>query len=165
MVLERRRWRLAGTTQTRIDRAPDELAGVRVVLLVALLKVASWLLSGEGLYGYADRPVTLGPLGCRRSVQRWQRRLSHDAAPLQGALRTAVVERTEPQPVEKLFPGGLSPPEAVRRRRWKDPEATYQLATGLAFLVRGAEALSTSTTVLLAEAHRRLDGLLGTTRT
>ena len=60
--------------------------------------------------------------------------------------------------MERLFPGGLSPPEAIRRRRWKDPDGTYRLATGLAFLVHGAAKLACTATVLLAEAHRRLDG-------
>jgi hypothetical protein len=49
----------------------------------------------------------------------------------------------------------------IRRRRWKDPEAVYRLATGLVFLVDGALALATSATVLLAEALKRLDGPLG----
>ena len=40
----------------------------------------------------------------------------------------------------------------------------YRLATGLAFLVEGAMVLSTSATVLLAEAQTRLDGPLGTLR-
>jgi hypothetical protein len=141
------------------------MGGSRYALLAVLVKVAAWVLSGDGLFSYAEQHPRLAALACRRTVQRWQRRLTHDAHRLQGALRTAVVERFEPQPVERLFPGGLSPPAAVRRRRWKDPEATYQLATGLAFLVHGAAALCTTTTVLLAEAHRRLDGPLCTPRT
>ena len=143
---------------------PDEAGASRFTLLVVMLKVAGWLLSGVGLHTYFEPHPRLRPLACRRTVQRWQRRLAVDGTRIQGALRTAVVERTEPQPVERLFPGGLSPPAAIRRRRWKDPEATYCLATGLAFLVRGAVALSTSTTVLLAEAHGRLDGPLHMTR-
>ena len=52
--------------------------------------------------------------------------------------------------------------EVIRCRRWKDPDATYRLATALAFLVHGAAALSTSVTVLLAEAQKGRDGPLGT---
>lgn len=93
-------------------------------------------------------------------MQRWLARVAPHGERLQGVLRTAVLERSEPRPMEGLFPGGLSPPDGIRRRRWKDPRATYRLATALAFLVHGAAALSISTTVLLAEAHRRLDGPL-----
>lgn len=162
--MERRRWRLAGTTTTRLDRSPDEVGGVRSALLVVLVKLAAWVLSGEGLHVYEERHPALETMGSRRTVQRWLARLLPDADRVQGALRTAVVERSEPQPVERLFPGGVSPPEAIRRRRWKDPEATYSLAIGLAFLVEGAVVLSTSATVLLAEAQMRLDGPLGIPR-
>lgn len=140
------------------------MGGVHVTLLVVLLKLGAWLLSDDGLHVFEERVPALEPLGCRRSVQRWLARLVPDADRVQGALRTAVVERSEPQPVERLFPGGLSPPAAIRRRRWKEPEAVYRLATGLAFLVEGAMVLSTSATVLLAEAQTRLDGPLGTLR-
>ena len=137
---------------------------MQVALLAVLLKLASWLLSGEGVHVYEERVPVLEAAGARRSVQRWLARLVPRAVEVQGALRTAVVERLEPQPVERLFPGGVSPPAAIRRRRWKDPDGVYRLATGLAFLVEGAGALSTSATVLLAEAQARLDGPLGIPR-
>ena len=162
VVIHRRRWRLQGTNQTRLDRAPDETCGARFAFVFILLKLSSWLLSGRGLHTYDERFRSLGVAGARRSVQRWLHRLLPAAATLVGALRTAVIERSEPQPIERLFPGGLSPPEAIRRRRWKDSDATYRLATGLAFLVEGAAALSISATALLAEAQQRIDGTLGT---
>lgn len=162
--VERRRWRLRGTTSTHLDRSPDEVGGTHAVLLVVFLKLGAWLLSPDGLHVYEERLPALDAAGSRRSVQRWLHRLLPDADRVQGALRTAVVERSEPQPIERLFPGGVSPPGAVRRRRWKNPEATYRLATGLAFLVQGADALSTSVTVLLAEARKGLDGPLGISR-
>lgn len=164
-MVVRRRWRLGRSSTTRLDRAPDEVAGVHVAALVVLLKLASWLLSGTGLHVYEERVAALDAVGSRRSVQRWLACLLPDAARAEGALRTAVIERSEPQPVERLFPGGLSPPAAIRCRRWKDPGAAYRLATGLAYLVDGAVALLTSATVLLAEAQSRLDGPLGTPRT
>jgi hypothetical protein len=52
----------------------------------------------------------------------------------------------------------------ARRRRWKDPGATYRLATGLAILARGAAALDTPATVLLAEARLEADGILSIPR-
>ncbi len=164
VVVARRRWRMAGSTTTRQDRTPDEVGGVGVVLLAVLLKLAGWVLSGVGLHVYDEGRPALEAVGSRRTLQRWLHRLLPDAARVQGALRTAVIERSEPQPVERLFPGGVSPPVAIRCRRWKDPEAVYRLAIGLVFLVEGAVALSTSATVLLAEALKRLDGPLGIPR-
>jgi hypothetical protein len=108
-----------------------------------------------GLHVYQESQPALEEAGSRRTVQRWLHRLLPDAAQVQGALRTAVIERSEPQPVERLFPGGVSPPVAIRCRRWKDPEAVYRLATGLVFLVEGAVARSISATVLLAAGPSR----------
>jgi hypothetical protein len=156
----RRRWRLHGTTTTRLDRSPDEVGRRHVVLLVLLLKVWAWLSSDVGVHVYEEHHPELESHGSRRTVQRWLRALLPDAVRLQQVLRTAVIERFEPQPVERLFPGGLSPPEGIRRRRWKDPDAIYALATGLVFLHRGAEAGAFSMTVHLALARRRLDGPL-----
>lgn len=138
--------------------------GAAATLLVVLLKLASWLLSGTGVHTAPDAPASLAAVGCPRTSQRWLHRLVPDAAAIQGGLRIAVVERSEPQPVERLFPGGVSPPEAIRRRRWKAPEAVYRLATGLVFLVSGAVALDTSATTLLAEAQLGDAGTLGTPR-
>jgi len=141
------------------------MGGAGGVLLVVLLKLASWLLSGVGqCHAVGGEPPAVAKAASRRTTQRWLHRLLPDAAVVQGGLRIAVVERSEPQPVERLFPGGVSPPEAIRRRRWKAPEAVYRLATGLVFLVQGAERLNTSATTLLAEAQLGDAGTLGTPR-
>lgn len=158
-TVARRRWRLYRTTHTRVDRCPDEVGRRHAALLVLLLKLAAWLLSGKGVHAYDEDFPALEGHGARRTVQRWLGVFVPDAVRLQQALRTAVIERFEPQPVERLFPAGLSPPESIRRRRWKDPDRIYALATGLVSLIRGAEA-GASMTVLLAEARRRLDGSL-----
>lgn len=155
MVLQRRRWRRAGTHDTRLDHAPDEVPGARAALAAVLVAVAAWLLSAASLLEHRRAlPVA------RRTLARWRSLLASNADRLQGALRTAVIERSEPQPFESLFPSGLSPPGDVRRRRWKDDDALYRLVGALTFLVRGAEALATSVTVLLAEARRRHDAPL-----
>lgn len=133
------------------------------MLLTVLAKLWSWLSSDRGVQRYEELDPALGAFGCPRSAQRWHARLVRHGVMLEQALRTAVIERFEPQPVEKLFPRGLSPPGAVRCRRWRDPAATYSLATGLAFLFDGARALATTAPVLLAEAHRRWNGPLGMT--
>ena len=159
-VVARRRWRQGRRGPTQLDRAPDELLDLRSTVLVVFLKVWAWLASGVGLHVYDERVAAIARHGCRRTVQRWVRRIHPCGPRLQQALRTAVIERLEPQPFEKLFPGGLSPPGAIRRRRWKDPALVYSLATALAFLVDGATALRIPLPALLAEALRRLDGLI-----
>ena len=160
-TLLRRRWLRFGTTETRLDRSPDEVGELRATVLVVLAALWSWLASGKGLHAHDARVPALAETPARRTLQRWLGRLAPNGVALQQALRTAVIERFEPQPVEMLFPGGLSPPGAVRCRRWKDPAAVYSLATALAFLFEGAVALAAPIPVLLAEAHRRLDGPLG----
>jgi hypothetical protein len=161
-VLQRRRWLRYGTNETRQDHAPDEIDALHSVVLVVLVRLWSWLASARGLEGYEEVVPCLDPCS-RRTVQRWLQRLLPAGDRLQVALRTTVIERSEPQPIEMLFPTGLSPPDRVRCRWWKDPKATYSLATGLAFLFGGAVALKISATVLLAEARTRLDGPLGST--
>ena len=94
-MVVRRRWRLGRSSTTRLDRGPDEVAGVPVAGLVVLLKLASWLLSGTALHVYEERVASLDAVGRRRSVQRWLARLLPDAARAEGALRTAVIERSD----------------------------------------------------------------------
>lgn len=134
---------------------------MRGTLLVVFVALWAWLGSGRGLHAHEPLVPALADRPSRRTVQRWLRRLPPDGVVLQQALRTAVIERFEPQPVEMLFPGGLSPPGAVRCRRWKNPDTVYSLTLALAFLFEGAVALPTRLPILLAEAHRRLDGPLG----
>ena len=164
IVIERRRWLQFGTTTTQQDRSPDELGGIGSTLLLVLLQLCAWLLSENGLHTYEDRPHMLVQPPARRTVHRWFQRLLPEAERVQGALRTAAIECSEPQPIERLFPGGLSPPEAILWRRWKDRSKTYLLAMGLAFFAHGADAVNLPATVLLAVAQQGIDGPLGTSR-
>lgn len=154
----RRRWRLGKTPATQLDHVPDELGGIQSSLPFVLLKLWAWLRSGVGVHVYEEAMDALEGHGCRRTVQRWLGRIQGAGMRLQQAIRTAVIERLEPQPVEMLFPSGLSPPGAIRRRRWKDLSSVYSLATALAFLFEGAVALQIAIPALLAEALGRLDG-------
>jgi hypothetical protein len=162
-VIYRRRWRLAGTGRTVQDRCPDEVLGARVSVLVLLVKLWVYLSSGRGVQTYDEVVEDLEGIGARRTVQRWLGGLAPRGLELQQALRTAVIERLEPRSVEDLFPGGVSPPWSIGCRRWKGLAQVYSLATALTFLFAGAFALQTPATVLLAEAHRRMDGHLAIT--
>jgi len=159
VVVYRRRWRLAGTTRTHQDRCPDEVGGLHVIVVVLLLKLWSWLSATRGLYHYDEIVPALRKYGCERTVQRWLARMLPRALPLHRAIVDAVIERSEPRPVEQLFPGGLSPPDTLLRRRWLDPAGISTVWQGLAWLFGGAIKLGVSTTALLAEVRRRTPDL------
>ena len=156
-VLLRRRWRLAGTNRTHQDRSADEIGGVRAALLVVLIKLWAHL-SKSGL-PYEMLPA-LTTSGSARTLRRWLQRCLRQAAVFQQAVIRAAIERNEPRPVEQLFPGGLSPPDALlRHRNWHDPVGISTLWQGLAWLFGGAIKLGVSTTALLAEVRRRTPDL------
>jgi len=149
------RWRLRHDGATRHSRPPDDLAGLGFCTLVVALKLWAWLDGDRGVHQSRQALGDLETRGDPRSVQRWLRRLLPHAMAIQQAVRLAVIERCEPRPVEQLFPSGLSPPDHLSRRPWRDPSGTNQLWRALALLLGGAIELSVPTTVLLAEARGR----------
>jgi len=154
VIVWKRRWRLAGSNRTCHSRPPEEVPRLAFAMIVVLLALA------DLLAGPLPPPGAMGlPAGhrqpARRRVQRWLRRALATALQLQVDLRRAIIERCEPRPVEQLFPGGVSPPPAVRRRPWADPGRVTTLVGGLELLLGGASKLQTSLDVLLAEARRR----------
>jgi hypothetical protein len=120
-----------------------------------MLKLWAWLTSDVGLCHYDEVSVGLKKHGSHRSVQRWLARALPHALKIQQHIREAIIERSEPRPMEQMFPRGLSPPEGLLRRRWQDPHAVVTLWRGLALLLGGASRLDVPTTVLLAEARGR----------
>ena len=153
--LRKRRWLCVATGGTCHSRPPDEWGAAYFCWLFVLLKLWPWLNGGAGLHNTDEVSHALDEHACRRSVQRWLRRASEKALEIQQAIRNALIERCEPRPVEHLFPGGLSPPESLTRRRWREPESVACLHRALTMLFAGAVELGTPTTVLLAEARGR----------
>jgi hypothetical protein len=104
-----------------------------------------------------DFPLLKGePPRSPRTVLRWMSRAFPLALRLQDAIRREVIEKSEPQPVEQLFPGGIPPPDRFSRRRWKAWDQAPFLWQGLAWLFSGAVQLSIPVSVLLAGARGRL---------
>jgi hypothetical protein len=159
VTVYRQRWRLAGTNQTIQDRSPDEVGQLHVVVLVLLLKLWSYLSSARGLLHYEEVVPALLKHGCERTIQRWLKRIGPSVLAFEQAVVQAAIERSEPRPVEQLFPGGLSPPDTLMRRHWLDPARTSTLWQGLAWTFGGAIKLGVSTTALLAEVRRRTPDL------
>lgn len=116
--LWKRRWLLSGTRQTCHSEPSDMLPGYRFCTLVLSVKLWAWLDAEVGLHSYAEVLPGLDGLGSRRSVQRWCKRLGACALEIQQAIRLAVIERSEPRPLERVFPAGLDPPEKLRRQRY-----------------------------------------------
>jgi hypothetical protein len=152
VTVRKRRWRRADRSSTRHSRPPDDL-GVRFDAVTVALELWCWLDAAVGLNRYLT-PFDDGP--DRRTVQRWLARAVPNALETQQAIRRAVIERSEPRPMETLFPAGLDPPASLTRRSWKHPAEVYQLKTGLYLLFAGALGLDVLAAPLLAEARGRL---------
>jgi hypothetical protein len=152
--LWKRRWRDPKTGCTRHSRPPDDAAQVWSCTLIVLLKLWAWL-DGSLLAGHEVVPE-LETHGSFRTVQRWGGRAAARAEQVVHYIRLAVIERSEPRPVEHLFPSGLSPPERLLRRHWRRPHEITRLWQALAWLFAGAIALSTPASLLLAEARGRM---------
>ena len=156
--LWKHRWRRAGSTTTCHSRSPEELGSLGACAVIVVLSLWSWLDGGGGLHSPRRVPVLedleeSGP--STRTMQRWLCRALPDALAIQQAIRLAVIERCEPRPVETLFVGGLSPPEGLMRRPWRDPPAVASLWRAFAILLGGAFELDVPASLLLAEARRR----------
>lgn len=152
-TVRKRRWRRADRSVTTHSRPPDDL-GLGYDALIVALELFCWLDAAVGLHRY-ETPLSNGP--SRRTVQRWLHRARPRALAFQSAVRHALIERSEPRPLETLFPVGLSPPGALSRRRWKDPPAVAALWRALSMLFVGAQKLGIGAAPLLAEARGRHD--------
>ena len=156
----KRRWYHPLQVRSCHSRPPDELAGVGFCTLVVLMKLWAWLDGEAGLLRCEQVEPELETCGSTRSVQRWLQRLLPHAMEIQQAVRLAVIERCEPRPLEQLFPTGLSPPDRLVRRHWRDPPPITILWRALALLLGGATRLDVQVALLLAEARRRYDTAL-----
>lgn len=159
VTLWKHRWREVGTSTTCHSRPPEEALSLSACSTIVLLLLWAWLDSPLGLDHKDRREVIVGleRCGSRRTIQRRLHRLLPHALEIQQAIRRAVIERCEPRPVESLFKGGLSPPKALVRRRWKSPSLVERLWRALAILMLGALVLDVPIAHLLAEARGRWD--------
>jgi hypothetical protein len=153
--LWKKRWFDPRTGRTVHSRPPDDAAQVWSCTLIVVLKLWAVLDGGSLLVGH-EVVAELQTHPSVRTVQRWLRRGVERARTVLHYIRLAVIERSEPRPVEHLFPSGLAPPESVLRRRWRRPLEIRVLWKALAWLFGGAIALATPAALLLAEARGRM---------
>lgn len=154
--LAKRRWLLRRAGRTCHSRAPDTVLRGSFAVTVIVLVLWAWLDGRAGLSRYREPVCGLDGVVSPRTVQRWRGRAVGQARAFQHAVRQAVIERSEPRPVERLFPGGLSPPAGLEARRWPDPPGVADLWRGLALAIGGALQLAVPVTLLLAEARGRV---------
>jgi len=149
----KQRWRRRGTQQTRHSRPPDDLGSIAFCSLVVTAALWGWFASGRGVDSHDPVLPSLVVRPSRRTVQRWLRRALQHADETALALRRAVIERSEPRPMESHIGGGLSPP--ADRRRWADPITITKIHSGLYLLLQAAVAFAVPVSILLAEARGR----------
>lgn len=155
--LHKRRWKDAterGRPSCR-SRPDDDLPSVSCCALIVVLCLWSWLDARRGLLHVRATFPGFDGVVSTRTVQRWMRRARQRALLTQQAIREAVIERSEPRPVEQLFEGGLPPPERMRRRWKKESHEVGHLWTAFTMLLGAAAHFEIPVPVLLAEARRR----------
>ena len=153
--LWKHRWKTSKANETCHSRPPDELGRISVCSLTFVLLMLGWLQASHGAARHHAVLDVLEGSVTRRTLMRWLPRASARAEESQQAMRLAVIERSEPRPVEKLFEGGLSPPDSLVQRNWRDPQAVTILWRGLTMLITGAVKLKVPAAILLAEARGR----------
>lgn len=151
LVVHKRRWREVGTNTTRHSRPPDDLPYMSVSTQLVALFLARCL--GLELTAQPDIEARRSD----RTVRRWLARALLHAMEVQQAIRHELIERCEPRPVESLFEGGLSPPQANLQQRRNQP-AVWRLRTGLEMLLLASSKLVHPLQSLLAGARGRWNG-------
>ena len=156
VLLHKQRWRLAGTNHTCHSRPPDDPVLLRYCTLIVFLRVWAWVGSPVGFHkrGEVHEGLESG-CGTDRTVQRWALLAMSEALAIQQAIRLSIIEESEPRPVESLFEGGLSPPDAVMKRRWRSPSDVETLWRAYAMLLVACKKLARHASYLLAGARRR----------
>ena len=150
----KQRWLSPDGRRTCHSRPPDDLPSLWSCSLIVLLSLWAWLGGGRGvescrqLFGHLEGHVT------SRTVRRWLQRALPFALKIQQQIRLAAMERSEPRPLEYWFPGGLSPPVGLERRRWGAPATITQLWRAMGVAILGSAKLQIPVALLLAEARK-----------
>jgi hypothetical protein len=153
--LLKHRWRDTISGRTTHSRPPDDPVLLRFCILIVFLRIWAWIGSEVGFQKRREVLEALEECGSDRSVQRWTARALDRAMEIQQAIRLAIIEESEPRPIESMFEGGLSPPEAVMKRRWRSPSNVETLWRAYAMLLVAARELARHASCLLAGARRR----------
>lgn len=151
------RWLHSESGVTVHSRPDDDPVLVRFCTLIVFLRVWAVVRADCGFHHRSEVFESLeSHCGSDRTVQRWLAKIMEKGKLFHQAIRLAIIERSEPRPVERLFDGGLSPPHDVSRKRWKSPTCIGTLYQGFAMLFVAARELALHVSDLLAGARRRM---------
>lgn len=157
LPVEKPRWlhrRANGTVHT----PPPGSLGVHYSGLIVVLELFAWLDAAVGLHKFEAIFDALDDRPSRRTVQRWLVRLQPRALELQQLVRRKILDyRDEPRSLDMLFPGGIPPPPALRRRPWREPVRVGQLFRALAMVLGAAVALKCPAALLVTEAWWKVE--------
>ena len=150
------RWIHKRTGKTTHSRPPDDPYLVRFCTLIVMLRVWATVSSRLGFHNRREAYEGM-ETGCGSdcTVQRWTSRMMSNGMEIQQAIRLMLIEESEPRPMERLFEGGLSPPDAVMKRRRLSPQNHLRLYHGIAMLLVASRELAKHASCLLAGARRR----------
>ena len=156
VCIYKHRWIHKSTRETTHSRPPDDPILVRFCTLIVMLRVWASVSSECGFHNRCEAYEGMETgCGADRTVQRWTSRMMSNGLEMQQAVRLMLIEESEPRPMERLFEGGLSPPDAVMKRRRLSPQNHLRLYHGIAMLLVASRELAKHASCLLAGARRR----------
>ena len=154
LPLWKQRWLSPAAAETCHSRPPDELGPLHACSLTVLLSLWAWLHGERGLERCHQVFAAMEGHVAARTTRRWLQRALPHALKIQQQIRLAAMERSEPRPLEYWFPGGLSPPVGLERRRWGAPATITQLWRAMGVAILGSAKLQVPAALLLAEARK-----------
>lgn len=155
--VDKPRWLHPATNRT-VHTPPPGTLGVHYSGLVVVLQLFAWLDASVGLHRFDALFGALDDRPSRRTVQRWLTRFQPRALELQQhARRVVLTYRDEPRSLDMLFPGGIPPPPALRRRPWREPHRVGQLFRALAMVLGAAVAMNVPVALLVTEAWWKVE--------
>lgn len=131
---------------------PEVIPYKRYCSFLIVLCLWSYLVCSSGIHHCL--PGAFSEDISARTMARHLDAAKHVAQETQQYIREVLIRKMEPRPVEELFPGGLDPPESLRRKQSKGPDTATTLWRALSMLRQGAETLSIDPRTLLAWAKQ-----------
>jgi len=131
---------------------PETIPRKSYCSFLIILFLWSYLASSEGMHQCL--PGEFSEDVSARTVARYLWSARRVATETQQFIREVLIQRIEPRPVEELFPGGLDPPESLRRKQSKEPDTAWSLWRALHMLRQGAQAIPIDPRTLLAWANQ-----------
>ena len=151
--LRKPRFKCLSCTHTFSVHPPEGLPYKRTCNFLIVVFLWSYLAGTAGMH--RALPAEFSEEVSPRTVSRYLKSAKAKAVETQQFIREALMERTEPRPIEEIFFGGPHPPESLLKRQRAEPEKASTLWRALAMLLNGAKALNEDPRTLLAWANQR----------